>query len=251
MAWWPAWVRWRSAWCCSSGEGFPANGLSPLAAGGARCCGWAGRGGYAGDAVNPSMGLGRAIHGAYTPADPPRPAPDRLRACQPRDERIKSEARAARVSRALLDSTKAACSLGSTLRLSGPPCSEPSTAGPTRAKRRGCLSAASSAPPLGGPRSTGHRRAALARGWRRVSLVTFFARAKKVTSPLIAGKRRLQPNARRRRTALSEVDPAPRPAHRPVARSAHTGSCRRPARTPATRHAGTGASARSAHEAAC
>ncbi|MDH6332623.1 hypothetical protein M2299_003481, partial [Stenotrophomonas sp. 1278] len=185
------------------------------------------------------------------PPTPPRPCPSFFRACQPRDERIKSEARAARVSRALLDSTKAACSLGSTLRLSGPPCSEPSTAGPARAKRRGCLSAASSAPPLGGPRSTGHRRAALARGWRRVSLVTFFARAKKVTSPLIAGKRRLQPNARRRRTALSEVDPAPRPAHRPAARSAHTGSCRRPARTPATRHAGTGASARSAHEAAC
>jgi len=40
-----------------------------------------------------------------------------------------------------------------------PPSSEPSTAGPARAKRRGCLSAASSAPSLGGPRSAGHRRA--------------------------------------------------------------------------------------------
>jgi len=99
-----------------------------------------------------------------------------------------------------------------------PPCSEPSTGGPARAKRRGCLSAASSAPSLDGPRSAGYRRAAPARGWRSVSLVTFLmahihvrhpagrlrrsalllqrgARAKKVT-PLRGRGKRLPGSAR-------------------------------------------------------
>src|SRR2546427_10218438 len=45
----------------------------------------------------------------------------------------------------------------------GPPFSEPSIAGESGAKRRGCLSAASSAPSPDSPRSAGHRRAAPAR----------------------------------------------------------------------------------------
>ena len=63
-------------------------------------------------------------------------------------------------------------------RLLGPPSSEPSTAGPARAKRCGCLSAASSAPPLDGPRSAGDRCAAPARGRRRVLVTFLFARKK-------------------------------------------------------------------------
>ena len=64
--------------------------------------------------------------------------------------------------------------------------SEPSIAGESGAKRRRCLSAASSAPSPDSPRSAGNRRVATARGWRSVSLVTFFARAKKVTSTITA-----------------------------------------------------------------
>ena len=61
--------------------------------------------------------------------------------------------------------------------------SEPSTAGPARAKRCGCLSAASSRTV---PRRTEERRAPACAARRlaprrRVSLVTFFARAKRVT----------------------------------------------------------------------
>ncbi len=61
--------------------------------------------------------------------------------------------------------------------------SEPSIAGESGAKRRRCLSAASSAPSPDSPRSTGNRRVATARGWRSVSLVTFFARKESDTPP--------------------------------------------------------------------
>lgn len=81
-------------------------------------------------------------------------------------------------------------------RLLSPPCSEPSTAGESGAKRRGCPSEASSAPSPDSPRSAGHRCAAPARGWRSVSLVTFFSR-----------KESDKPNHRGRATA-----PAKRPA---------------------------------------
>ena len=70
----------------------------------------------------------------------------------------------------------------------GPPYREPSIAGESGAKRRRCLSAASSAPSPDSPRSAGYRCAAPARGQRRVSLVTFFARAKKVTPLRRRGK---------------------------------------------------------------
>jgi len=65
--------------------------------------------------------------------------------------------------------------------LLSPPSSEPSTAGPARAKRRGCLSAASSAPSLAGPRSTGHRRAQHvgSRPAERFFWLLFFARKEK------------------------------------------------------------------------
>ena len=65
----------------------------------------------------------------------------------------------------------------------GPPYSEPSIAGESGAKRRRCLSAASSAPSPDSPRSAGYRRVATARGWRSVSLVTFFARKESDTPP--------------------------------------------------------------------
>ena len=61
--------------------------------------------------------------------------------------------------------------------------SEPSTAGPARAKRCGCLSAASSRTV---PRRTEERRAPACvarRLWRSVSLVTFFARKESDTPP--------------------------------------------------------------------
>ncbi len=61
--------------------------------------------------------------------------------------------------------------------------SEPSIAGESGAKRRRCLSAASSAPSPDSPRSAGNRRVATARGWRSVSLVTFFARKESDTPP--------------------------------------------------------------------
>ncbi len=61
--------------------------------------------------------------------------------------------------------------------------SEPSIAGESGAKRRRCLSAASSAPSPDSPRSAGNRCVATARGWRSVSLVTFFARKESDTPP--------------------------------------------------------------------
>jgi hypothetical protein len=61
--------------------------------------------------------------------------------------------------------------------------SEPSIAGESGAKRRRCLSAASSAPSPDSPRSAGYRRVATARGWRSVSLVTFFARKESDNPP--------------------------------------------------------------------
>ena len=201
MAWWRAWARWRSAWCCSSGEGFPANGLSPLAAGRARCCGWAGRG-----------------------------------ACQPRDERSKSEARAARVSQAWLDSTRAAARTGSAFLLMFRGWRARSVEGRSGWVGGGVRGMDAAAKPPG----MGSRRPPPTHPNR----------------PKPGSRFGRQPRGGCARWPVSPAGatsacPAPRPAHRPAARSAHTGSCRRPARTPATRHAGTGASVRSAHEAAC
>ncbi len=74
----------------------------------------------------------------------------------------------------------------------GPPYSEPSIAGESGAKRRRCLSEASSAPSPDSPRSAGCRCAAPARGRRRVSLVTF----------LMAHIHVRHPTGRLRRSAL-------------------------------------------------
>ncbi len=65
-----------------------------------------------------------------------------------------------------------------------PALSEPSIAGESGAKRRRCLSAASSAPSPDSPRSAGHRRVATARGRRRVSFGYFSFRAKRKVTPL-------------------------------------------------------------------
>ncbi len=206
MAWWPAWAPWRSAWCCSSGEGFPANGLSPLAAGTFRSIERSRAGPACRDAVNPSMGACPRHPCRRHPCKPAPPVPRHSSVHASRAmKRLKSEARAACVSRVRLESTKAACGYGPTLRMSG--------SALERAEHR---------------RSGEGEEARVSERceWRR-------------------------PSARRRRTAVSAGDPAPRPAHRPAARSAHTGSCHRPARTPARPRAGTDASARSAHEAAC
>jgi len=95
--------------------------------------------------------------------------------------------------------------------ISGPPCSEPSIAGESGAQRRRCLSAASSAPSPDSPRSAGHRCAAPARGWRRVSLVTFFARAKKVTPPRRRGNGPPGMARRYRRVGAQTKTPGARP----------------------------------------
>ncbi|CRD53249.1 conserved hypothetical protein [Stenotrophomonas maltophilia] len=98
MAWWPAWAPWRSAWCCSSGEGFPANGLSPLAAGTFRSI----ERSRAGPACR---GRREPVHGGLSAASMPQTplqagparAPSFFRARQPRDEKI--EERSARCAR--------------------------------------------------------------------------------------------------------------------------------------------------------
>ncbi len=94
--------------CCATCRGhrslhwrrsrFPANGAAPR--GGRRlkaeALGLAGRDGFAGDAVNPSVEARCGIHAADTPANPSRPATDSFRVRPPRKRKRRSKAEADR-----------------------------------------------------------------------------------------------------------------------------------------------------------
>ncbi len=100
-------LRWRRS-------RFSANGAAPCGGRRLSIMGLAGRDGFAGDAVNPSMGLGRGIHAADTPANPSRPATDSFRVRPPRKRKRRSKAKADRFaslarSRAWLGSTERQC----------------------------------------------------------------------------------------------------------------------------------------------